>query len=251
MTTGVLFIGHGTRRVHGTLEFKRFVEAVQTRISDRVALSAYAFLELQEPNIVTGIDDLVAQGATAVFCVPLLLFSAGHMNVDIPAELARARDRHPNITMTLSSSFGEHPAFQEVTLERMGTAIEWPVDECGVLLLGRGNQEPSAQAVFYRIAADLEAQFASRKVVVGFLAGTGATMEEGLDKLTRFGYTSLIVSPFLWFSGWLTDTLPQRVAQWRVNHPEMEVRIAEHIGVHEAIVQVVAQRVVSYMDSVV
>lgn len=257
MTTGVLFVGHGTRRQHGVDEFLAFVAAVKRRMAPNQSLTAHAFLELQPPNIPTGIDSLVQLGATNIICIPLFLFSAGHMKEDIPAQLAVAQARHPLLSMQLQDSFGTESALIDVVLARYAVAqtstlgkIGQPEQpkQSGILLLGRGNKDVEAQNAFYAVAQAVGKRVETPHATVGFLAGTGETMEAALDSLIGRGVQQIIILPYLWFSGWLTDTLPDRAAQWLeqkglAQNGHIQVEIAHHLGLHPAFVDLVAERV--------
>ncbi|MFB5189671.1 sirohydrochlorin chelatase [Alicyclobacillus fastidiosus] len=244
MTTAILFVGHGTRRQHGIEEFVRFVDAVRFLVSPSL-LSSLAFLELQPPDIIQGIDSLVAQGADHVVCIPLFLFSAGHMLEDIPNQLASAARVHPHVRMTLSEPYGTDGALFHALVDRIAALSEnLLAEDTGILLLGRGNKEPQAQAVFADLANRL-ATHVHAQVSVGYLAGTGRRLEDTLTQMAAEGFSTIVVAPFLWFSGWLTDTLPDRIAKWQAaaGHCEIKIRVSSHLGIHPEVVACVAERV--------
>ncbi|WAH37818.1 sirohydrochlorin chelatase [Alicyclobacillus dauci] len=249
MTTGVLFIGHGTRRQHGVDEFLTFVQQVLSQVDSTPGLVfGYAFLELQSPDIIEGIRTMANQGVTRIVCIPLFLFAAGHIKEDIPVELARANEQFPDVTLHLGDPFGTEREMMDALFTRVMDCFSDPSAGVGILLLGRGNKDKSAQDAFMQVARDLHSHFPGSTVDVGFLAGTGTAMESGLDSLVDRGVRSLVIMPYLWFSGWLTDTLPRRVGLWREEHPDADVRIARHLGIHPQIVKLVARRVAKALD---
>ncbi|GMA64668.1 sirohydrochlorin chelatase [Alicyclobacillus fastidiosus] len=248
MTTAILFVGHGTRRQHGVDEFVRFVDAVKSLVSPSM-LSSHAFLELQSPDIVQGIDSLVARGADHVVCIPLFLFCAGHMLEDIPRQLASAARAHPDVRMTLSEPYGTDAALFKALVERIAAlSVNLFAPGTGILLLGRGNKEPQAQAVFGELGHEL-ATHVRAQVSVGYLAGTGRRLEDTLTQMAAEGFTTIVVAPYLWFSGWLTDTLPERIAKWQATtgRSEIQIRISDHLGIHPDVVACVADRVRNYL----
>ena len=90
----LLIIGHGSRDAAGVAEYWRFLDLL-SRTTDVPA--GGGFIELAEPDLDTAIDKLVADGAEHVVGVPLVLLGAGHMKLDGPAALDRARTRHPHV----------------------------------------------------------------------------------------------------------------------------------------------------------
>jgi len=67
-----------------------------------------AFLELAEPGIPGGADLCVASGATEIVAVPYFLSAGRHVAEDIPAELEKARQNHPDVTIRQSDYLGKH-----------------------------------------------------------------------------------------------------------------------------------------------
>src|SRR4051794_25078054 len=99
----LLVIGHGSRDPNGVAEYWRFVDLV-ARTAD-VPVGG-GFIELAEPDLDTAIDKLVADGATHIVAVPLVLLGAGHMKLDGPAALDRGRDRHPHVRFDYGRALG-------------------------------------------------------------------------------------------------------------------------------------------------
>lgn len=244
MTIGLLFIGHGTRRQAGIDEFLSFVSAVRSRLSRSIPC-AHAFLELQKPDIASGVDELIRQGVTFVVCVPFFLFAAGHMKEDIPSELATVQNKYPHLSFSLLPPFGEATALVDVALARLQ---EQGVEDLGhttaVVLVGRGNKDEEAQRANQGVAQAISARLQGGLVEVGYLAGTGESLENVLTRLRADGWGQIMLLPYLWFQGWLTDTLPDRVEAWRDN-ADIEIHIASHLGLHPLFLDLVTQRVSS------
>jgi sirohydrochlorin ferrochelatase len=260
MSRAYLFIGHGTRRQHGVDEFLRFVDAVCAELSPETALSGHAFLEIQPPDIAAGIHSLVERGAMTIVCVPLFLFSAGHIQDDIPWEIQRVKERHPQVSIVTLEPFGEERSLYTVVRSRLQEVPPGQSGTCGVLFLGRGNKDVTAQTAFAEIAKEMvtalneehrsrtDGSFAMEigPTAVGYLAGSGMAMEKALDDLVQQGAEDIVILPYLWFSGWLTDTLPDRVEKWLKGlspQKNIRIRIAHHLGLHPSFVHLVAERI--------
>ncbi|MCL6455051.1 MAG: sirohydrochlorin chelatase [Alicyclobacillus sp.] len=258
MRTAVLLIGHGTRRPQGVQEFLAFSGAVR-RVSGGVGgvpetvLWRHAFLEYAEPDIPSALASLAAAGVTRVVCVPLLLFAAQHLKQDIPAAIARC-SRASEMDLEMGQPFGTEPAFVDVAWLRLRPALVPPggLPADAVLFLGRGNRDAAAQLDVGRAAEALaermlQAYGRAWPMTVGYLAGTGCSLEAALDQLAAEGRRRVVVLPYLWFSGYLTDSLAERIRAWRSARAtatdDLLIRQAHHLGVQPALVDQVAKRV--------
>lgn len=85
MKTGVLVVGHGSK-----LEFNRDLvvnaAAKMEQMKEFGPVTA-AFMQLNEPDIKTGIRTLVGKGAEVIYIQPCFLASGIHLTEDIPGEI--------------------------------------------------------------------------------------------------------------------------------------------------------------------
>lgn len=249
MSTGVLFIGHGTRLPEGIAQCHAFTRAVRHQLRDDDLVCEDAFLELQSPDIPAAIRRLVEQGALDIVAVPIFLFEAGHLRVDIPACLANSEIRVPHavrLLPALGADAGVLPVVR-ANLDIVGwtggpqQAIAW---------IGRGNRDEAAQRTFDSLVGSYCTAHPNALVTTGYLAGTGRTLENALDDAVRAGACIIHVLPYLLFDGWLTTTqLPGRICAWQRTHPRVDVRVAPHLGWHPALVQLFARRVQEALDA--
>ena len=121
----VLYVGHGSRVRQGVLEAIQFIE--QCKPSIEVPIQELCFLELAQPTIQEGIDLCVKQGATSIAVVPLLLLSAAHAKVDIPAEIAKSIIQHPHLHMTYSQAFGVHQHYRYLLIASGNSSRPFPL----------------------------------------------------------------------------------------------------------------------------
>ncbi len=85
MSSGVLVIGHGSK-----LKFNRdLVASVAAKMEKMKEFGpvAAAFMQLNEPDIKTGMVSLVEQGVDTIYVQPCFLASGIHITEDIPNEI--------------------------------------------------------------------------------------------------------------------------------------------------------------------
>jgi sirohydrochlorin ferrochelatase len=118
--SGLLVIGHGSRRDEANLTLLAVADALAER--GRWHRVQPAFLEIARPGIRAGYAALVAAGCTAILVHPYFLFAGNHTAYDIPAELRAAQDEH-GVPWTLTAPLGLHPALIEVVEQRIEEAM--------------------------------------------------------------------------------------------------------------------------------
>jgi len=89
MTSGVLVVGHGSK-----LEFNKDLvvsaAAKMARTGEFGPVTA-AFMQINQPDIKTGIRTLVEQGVDTIYVQPCFLASGIHLTEDIPGEIGLAK----------------------------------------------------------------------------------------------------------------------------------------------------------------
>jgi sirohydrochlorin cobaltochelatase len=98
MKSGVLVVGHGSK-----LQFNKdlVVNAANrmAKMNDLGPVTA-AFMQLNEPDINTGIKVLVSQGVDLIYVQPCFLASGIHLTEDIPGEIGLKKgERESKMTM--------------------------------------------------------------------------------------------------------------------------------------------------------
>ncbi len=113
----VLLIAHGSRREASNEEVRGLAARLGQLAADRFDCVLPAFLELAEPDIVTGVANCVAAGASTVTVVPYFLSAGRHVAQDIPGELEKAGRIHPQVDIRQSHYLGMHEAVPELLLK--------------------------------------------------------------------------------------------------------------------------------------
>ncbi|MFH8898711.1 sirohydrochlorin chelatase [Streptomyces coeruleorubidus] len=249
MTTppALLIAGHGTRDDAGAEAFRDFVRVLGARHPDVPV--AGGFIELSPPPLGEAVAELVERGVRRFAAVPLMLVSAGHAKGDIPAALAREKERHPGISYTYGRPLGPHPALLNVLERRLdealgGAAGRRPGDRADVtvLLVGRGSTDPDANAEVHKAARLLWEGRGYAGVETAFVSLAAPDVPSGLDRCARLGARRIVVLPYFLFTGILPDRVRLQTEGWAAAHPEVEVRSADVIGPEPELLDLVWER---------
>ncbi len=236
-TTGILIVGHGTRDETGTRQFLELVEMLKVRLAP-AAVEA-AFLELREPGIGAGVEQLLARGIDQLVTVPLLLFAAGHIKRDVPGEVEKAllalgRGDLPRVQ---AGHLGCHPDLLELSRRRMEEGAERE-QESGVrsqgsgkkqtclLLVARGSKDDEASAEMHRFAALRAEKDPELVVETAFLAMAQPTFDDQLIKIAAANYARVIVQPHFLFEGELVERIRCQTTECARNRLETEWIVA-------------------------
>lgn len=114
---GLLIVDHGTRAAANNRHLEDLAQAVARERPGW--LVEHAHMELAEPDFAQGIDRLVERGADEIL-VHLHFLGAGfHVRESIPALLAEARARHPQLPIEVTEPLGRDPRLVEIVVGRM------------------------------------------------------------------------------------------------------------------------------------
>lgn len=228
--TPLLIAGHGTADPEGAEEFRAFVRRVATRLDVPVA---GGFIELSDPPLteaVTGLD------SERIAAVPLMLVAAGHAKGDIPAALARERQRRPGLSIVYGRPLGPHPTVLDLLRERLSEAGAGP--DTTVLLVGRGSTDPDANAEVAKVARLLAETTPAAGVEYAFVSLAPPDVPAALERCRRLGATDVVVLPYFLFTG----VLPRRVEAQAAGYEGLKVRTARVLGDCDPLADLVVER---------
>jgi len=259
-----LLIGHGTRDAEGAREALAFA----ARLADRLAARhgpgraggpvVPCFLELTDPPILPTIARCVEAGAREIVALPLMLFGANHVKSDIPAALAVARARHPDLTIRYGAPLGVQPELLEVLDQRIAAvdaaapptqadgesaAPRLAREQTAILLVERGSSDPDANAQVYQLGRMLWEGRSFGWVEPCFIGITRPSLEEGLARCLALGARRVLVLPYFLFTGVLVHRIGRIVADVAAAHPSIDFRVAEHLGCHPRLLDLVVRRI--------
>lgn len=248
MADTLLLIGHGSRDPDGVRELQALIQTVRQEAPPGLVVEAgvLEFAGSEIPSIQEAIDRCVESGARQIRAVPLFLLNAVHAKHDLPAQIARARERYPDLDLQLAPPLGLHRWLLEIVEERLG-ALEArlpPLDprEVALLLVGRGTSDPEANADLFKLGRLLWERHRYALVECCFAGTADPLVPAGIDRCARLGARRILVLPYLINTGVLVKRVHLQAAAAKAQHPGVEIAVGAHLGIHPKLVQLILQR---------
>lgn len=112
----LLLIAHGSRNKQANDDLFWLADQLREQGYDLVEAS---FLELAQPNILTGGRACVSKGARDVLLVPYFLAPGVHVREDLTEARDTLAREFPEVTFRLAGHLGRHPKMVEMVLARI------------------------------------------------------------------------------------------------------------------------------------
>lgn len=233
----VLFIGHGSRVKEGVEQAKDFISQVKEYID--YPIQETCFLELAEPDILSGIKSCVEKGATRISVVPVLLLAAVHAKKDIPDILKQAKSLYPEVEFVYGRTLGIHDKIIESLLDRIFEK-ETPIEDASVLIIGRGSSDPNIKIALHEIASQLQKKHPFKSVDTCFMYGAKPSFTEGLTIQKEKGHKQVFVIPYLLFTGILMNEITEEVNA--LHTEKQQFILCDSLSYHPNILTVLKER---------
>ncbi|MGI8384624.1 sirohydrochlorin chelatase [Robertmurraya sp. P23] len=240
----VLFVGHGSREKEGNEQVVQMVRNIKNQMSAEWIVET-CFLELTDPNMDTGISRCLAQGATSIAIIPMMIFAASHSKLHIPFAIDEARKKYPSVTFTYGRPIGVHKSMVEICEQRIEEGMDVTSvakDDIGVVLLGRGCSDGGANSDLYKLARLLREKLSIKKMEPAFIAVTEPSLEESVTTLLILGAKKVIVLPYLLFTGVLMKRLEEQMVKLQTQLPQIQLTLASNLGFHPKLEKVFMER---------
>ncbi len=227
MTTTLVLTAHGSRdprSAANTGAIAGHLRRVAPEYTVRVA-----FCEHSTPNL----RDVLHESTSDTVVVPLLLASAYHARIDIPAMITAS-----GADVRVTSTLGEDTRLVQVLGERLTSAGASRFDpELGVVVVAVGSSHATANAQTATIAAPLSHGTRWAGVEVAFATdGPQPSVPEAVERLRKRGATKLMIAPWFLAHGRITDRLATYAAH-------AGIPMAEPLGAHRLVAATVLDRV--------
>ncbi len=190
----LLLVAHGSRDPRSASHLCRLADRIG-ELAPELSVGL-GFLEQSEPSVAQALSHLVQAGQEDIVVVPMLLGSAFHAEIDLPAQLEATQ---VGTRLHQSRVIGTDPGMADV-LE----AAARPLERCdGFVLLAAGSSDPQARAELVDRADDL-ARRLDRPVEAAFVT-CEPDLQTAADRLSRRGVNRPGLVPWFLAPGLLLD----------------------------------------------
>ncbi|MEQ0560903.1 sirohydrochlorin chelatase [Amycolatopsis sp. NEAU-NG30] len=232
MTPPLVAVAHGSRDPRSAATVRALVDVVRAQAP---GVAVYeSFLDLSAPLVTDVLRGLYADGHRTAVVVPLLLGSAFHARVDLPALVSEVVADCPGFVVRTSDVLGADPALEAVALDRLASAPRRR--GTGVLLSAVGSSNAQANAVVAALAARWEPKL-GLPVSEAFASATQPDIPAAAERLRARGVRHLVVAS--WFLA--PGLLPDRIARL-AREADPEAFIAEPLADDPRVADVIVAR---------
>lgn len=205
-------VAHGSRDDRSAATIRTLVGAIPgARVS---------FLDLSQPLLADVLRSLPAEGHREAVVVPLLLGSAYHARVDLPALLARAP---AGLQVSISDVLGTPTVLEEVALDRLAaTGADLADPRLGVVVAAVGSSHAPANAAVARLARRWQARHGFL-AIPAFVGGTPSAdrpdVPAAIARLRARGAREIAVASWFLAPGRLPDRVAAQAPGTRIAPP--------------------------------
>ncbi len=113
-----------------------------------------------------------------------------------------------------------------------------------ILLIGHGSPRPEAKSAFCAIAELMRAADDNELVEIAFLSCGEPLIAGGIDRCVAQGARRIVLCPYFLFAGkHVSHDLPAAMTVAGQRYPEVELLLAEPLGVHVKLAEVACERI--------
>ncbi len=249
MKTTVLLVGHGSRDKNGNVEIENFSEEWQSRNPDWAITTCY--IEFADILLDDGLD-IAADVATTnksnrVIVVPLILNAAGHVKMEIPHHINKARERHTHIEFSYARHLGAGEPILAILKRNLNKAlatIDMPDPHTtGVIILGRGSSDQFANGELAKMARWLFEKTDHDVIDIAFTGITYPRLETVVKRQQLIGMTQIAILPYYLFTGTLIERIKRQTTRLQQQYPNINFALSHHFGFEKEIVELLSSRV--------
>jgi sirohydrochlorin cobaltochelatase len=244
--TAVIIIGHGSLLQDSGRAMQQV--AAQLQAQKVAPLVKAAFLNYSRPTLAEVVADCHAQEARHIVVVPYFLIAGAYVTQDLPATLQAVASQHPDLHFQLTAALGDHPALVQLARKRLALVDAQPAATTALLFVAHGTPLAAANAPIAAVVQQVQQQAGYGPALVGYLDCNQPDIPTAFAQLVALGAKRIAVLPyFLQLGRHVRKDLPALFAQAQQDYPQVDLRIAEHLGYDLRLVKVVAERVAAHI----
>jgi sirohydrochlorin ferrochelatase len=229
-------VAHGSRDPRSAATIAALLSVVREQEPELDVRAA--FLDLSAPRLPDVLSALAAEGHRDAVIVPLLLGSAFHARVDLPALVSEAHARLPRLSVSVSDVLGPDERLFSVALRRLseaGAALD--DSELGVVLAGAGSSHAPANQAVASVAEAWAARFPVAGVRAAFASAASPDVLTAIAALRAAGASRIAVASWFLAPGRLPDRVATLAGQDAV--------VAAPLGADPALAELIVDRYLS------
>lgn len=229
--TAILLVGHGSRNKDGNKETLSFADQWRERHPGwRIEV---CFIEHADILLDEGLDR-AATNTRKVRVIPFILNAAGHVKMELPAALERARERHPGVEFGVTRHLGmgrEIFTVLQGQLTRMMKQLAMPDPQTtGVIVLGRGSSDAGANGELAKMVRWLFEANDHELVDLAFTGVAWPRLESVAQRQIKLGMMQICILPVYLFTGVLMERIKEQVARLQQQYPQVSFALGTHFG---------------------
>ncbi|MEK7824976.1 MAG: CbiX/SirB N-terminal domain-containing protein [Nitrospirota bacterium] len=113
-----------------------------------------------------------------------------------------------------------------------------------ILLLGHGSSLEDANESLHGVVRMIKAVNDCYIVEAAFLTLARPSISEGIESCIGKGAERIVVIPYFIYMGThVKEDIPNEINAAKKKHPEIEIIIGNHLGVHRKLIEIVLERV--------
>lgn len=238
--TALMLCGHGSRDPAAVSEFRAFAETLRRRLAGREVESG--FLEFARPVIRDGLEALKARGAKRIACLPGMLFAAGHVKNDLPAELNAFAAANPGIEVLFGRELAVDTRLVAASAARIEEAearakVQVSRADTVLLTVGRGTNDPDANSNVAKVARMLWEGMGFGWGAIAYSGVAHPRVDAALSRLVRLGFKRIVVFPYFLFTGILVRRIYDQTDSVAAVNPDVEFLKAGYLNDHPLLVE--------------
>lgn len=240
----ILLVGHGSREKAGNQEIEKFAEQWRARLPEQNI--EVCFIEFADVLIDEGLDNAAKHGLP-VAIVPLILNAAGHVKMELPEHIEKARLRHPSINFIFCKHLGaSEEIFTILKRNLKKTLAKLDVPDpltTGVIILGRGSSDRVANGEIAKMARWIFEDTEHNLIDIAFTGITHPRLESVVQRQDKLDMKQVVVLPYYLFTGTLIERIHRQMARLETQYPHIHFALGDYMGFENEIYDLLEKRI--------
>ncbi|MFZ5987687.1 MAG: sirohydrochlorin chelatase [Bacillota bacterium] len=113
----------------------------------------------------------------------------------------------------------------------------------GILILAHGSKRQETEKILNSLVEKVQKKTGEKLIYPTYLQFSNPNLEEGIEYLVKNGASSIKIVPLFLFDGiHVTEDIPNEISRIKGIYPNIDIKLAGHIGDDDRIAEIVADR---------